>query len=235
MPDGSFLLADHSNKKLKRLNKFYEVVDSCLLPSNPWDVCYAGDCEAAVSLNNNSLQFVNVDGQMTFKRTVKFAHPCWGVTKSADRLYIKGGASVFSYTQYGDDKHILYTDPSGESSYQHLEANDKGSKIYITGDTDAFTASVLDQEGKVLETFTDSEKKGSSDICLDGDGNVYLCGERCKTVVQLDSETMEKVSDILTPTDEVSFPWCICFDRDHTALIVGHLRSDTITVVDLQT
>ncbi|XP_053373377.1 uncharacterized protein LOC123544561 [Mercenaria mercenaria] len=232
LPDGNFLLADYSNWKLKRLNRMYEVVDYCVLPAKPWDVCYIGNGEAAVSLNNNAVQFVNVDGQMSHTRVVKCAHSCWGITGHGDRMYIKGGASVFSYDQSGEDKRILFTDPSGESSFRKIEANQDGSKIYITDDTASFN--VIDENGKIIGTFTDPSQKGTTDVCLDGEGNVYVCSEKSSSIVQVDAENLENMSHIITPSDGARGPWCICFDRSRNAVIIGHLRSDSITVADVE-
>ncbi|XP_045163270.2 uncharacterized protein LOC123527705 [Mercenaria mercenaria] len=64
--NGFLLVADHDNKKLKRVDILkMSVVDQCDLPDGPNGVCCISKQEAVVCLDNNRIQFVSLDNQMS--------------------------------------------------------------------------------------------------------------------------------------------------------------------------
>ena len=103
LTDGSIILADNTNKKLKRIDSNnYTVRDFCGLPERPWQVCSINNSQVAVSLQSEGIHFISLDRQMTSTRKINTEFQCYGLAYANDNLYISDKSkSVYIYTLSG--------------------------------------------------------------------------------------------------------------------------------------
>ncbi|KAL4218510.1 hypothetical protein ACF0H5_023244 [Mactra antiquata] len=225
------LMADYSNSKLKRMNPAYEIVDYCSLPGKPWGVCLVNDTEIAVALNNNCVQFMNLRNQLELTKLVRFTHPCWSLSCDGERLFIKGGDSVYSYNTSGLDKRTLYTEPTEHAVYQNIAISSDGKSLYVLKDDNGFVA--IDLNGRIVGCYEDVTKRRLDDICVDGRGHVFVCDKTSNVITMIDEKSLTKIKDLTDTTNTVREPWVLCYHRNHSVLVIGHLRRDTLTLLEL--
>lgn len=97
--DGSLLLSDRSNNKLKRIDMSTELVKDYINLKEPLDVCTVSNTEAAVALYSQTVQFVSLEDKMTATQTFTMKHHCHGLAhKEGNCSYL---TEVKQYTYEG--------------------------------------------------------------------------------------------------------------------------------------
>ncbi|XP_053385892.1 uncharacterized protein LOC123538583 isoform X2 [Mercenaria mercenaria] len=231
LPTGEILLADWRNRRLKKLNDFYETISVCDLPNRHRDVCYCGNNEAVVAMDDMNLQFVDVRGSMSLSRAVKTDHCCRGLACFGNQLYVIDVAFVFLYSIDGIKQRVLYTHRSGNQEFWHIAVSDDGSRIYIT---DYHTGlHTIDSSGNHLYTFTDQELRGATGVCIDGEGHVLVSGALSENVLQISSDGKQKLGIVANKFDNALHVRTLCFDRRNATLLVAGFE-DSIAVVKLK-
>lgn len=93
-PDGTVLLADNHNKKLKRLKPpAYDAMDYLDLSMEPLDVHAMNNDEAIVSMNR-TIQFVSLGTRMQSIRTLDFDHNCVHLGHHGKKIFVSDSGSI---------------------------------------------------------------------------------------------------------------------------------------------
>ncbi|XP_053392244.1 uncharacterized protein LOC128554936 [Mercenaria mercenaria] len=229
LPSGEILLADNTNKRLKKLDSRYKVISVLNMAVPSSDVCYIGDNVAVVAAFYQ-LKFVDIRGGMTFTRSVDTDDRCYGLAYGNNQLYVIDGKSVYIYSKDGIRQRILYTHQSNLRSNK-IALNDDGSLIYISNLNGGLVT--IDSSGNHLYTFTDSELGGASGVCVDGEGHVLVPGYSSGKILQLSSDGKKKLGIISQGSDYIYSTKTLCFDKENTVLVVAG-NDDNITVLKLQ-
>ncbi|XP_053396147.1 uncharacterized protein LOC128556159 [Mercenaria mercenaria] len=116
---GQLLLPDFNNKKLKRVDiSKLSVEDYCDLPSNPCGVCCIDNQEAVVTLNNNTIQFVNLRNPMKLTHDIKLDNYCFGIAYKDSKLLITNNStSLYIYDMAGTLLQTISRDNSGNDLF----------------------------------------------------------------------------------------------------------------------
>jgi hypothetical protein len=104
LPDGTIILSDYSNSKLKRLNSAsYTVTDYCDVPNRPWQVCVITDQEVAVCCDISQLiQFVSIGRTLQKTRQISTESFCSGLAYADGKLFVSAGnTSLYVYSMSG--------------------------------------------------------------------------------------------------------------------------------------
>lgn len=228
LADGSVLLTDYTNKRLKKITNKRHVsfVD---LPDQPSDMCHLGNgTNKAVACGGNTLYFVSTKGDMKLSRYVSLDHSCNGITYQENHIYVVDDTTVFRYTIAGENGLALYTDPSAKVRFCHICAN--GNVLYITDEYSGLIT--LDTTGKVLAKFTDPELTEAQGVCVDCEGNVLVSGFESDTVIKVDSSGRKKLGTVIRDSGDISDPKCLCFVKERLQLYVGQWN-DKLTVFQM--
>ncbi|XP_060555810.1 uncharacterized protein LOC132716531 [Ruditapes philippinarum] len=90
MENGTIILADYNNNKLKRLDSHNYTITGCYnLPGKPYQICKIHETQVAVTLpSQQEIHFISVDRKM--KRTKKIGTDfyCYGLAYANNHLYI---------------------------------------------------------------------------------------------------------------------------------------------------
>ncbi|XP_045196108.2 uncharacterized protein LOC123551322 isoform X3 [Mercenaria mercenaria] len=229
--DGALLMADFSNNSLKRANNVTNpVLDHCKLPDHPYSVCCVSKHEAAVTLRNNTIQFVSLVGQMTPTRQIKLDHNCFGVAYKRDRLYITdNNKALYIYDMTGNLLQKSSQNISGNN--RHIVFSDTGSETFVTCTDKGLV--ILDVDAKHTNTYTVPELLVTTGACSDGHGNLFLCGYSSSNVIQIGQDG-NKIGEIVKPLNGLKNPQSLCFDHRTSTLVVTQSNSDIVKVFDLQ-
>ncbi|XP_053396827.1 uncharacterized protein LOC128556286 [Mercenaria mercenaria] len=230
--DGALLMADFSNKTLKRANNVTTpVLDYCNLPDQPYSVCCIGKHEAAVTLTNNTVQFVSLADQMTPTRQIKLTHKCFGIAYKGDKLYITDyGKSLYIYDMTGKvSKNI-----TGNSLFQwsrHIAFSGTGKETFVTCQAKGLIN--LDVNARHTNTYTASELLVTTGVCSDGRGNLFVCGHGSNNVVQIGQDG-NKFGEIVKSSNGLKSPQSLCFNQRTSTLVVTQSDSNIVKLFDLQ-
>ncbi|XP_045206786.2 uncharacterized protein LOC123559031 [Mercenaria mercenaria] len=232
--DGSVILADNNNKKLKHLDaSSYKVNDVCDLPNFPWQICSVEKHDVAVSCYQN-IQFVSVDGKMKKTRLLETDHNCCGIGYKNDHLYVTDyRTTVFVYNMTGTKLKQISKDQSGQHLFKNifsLAVSKNGKRIYVTDSTHGLV--VLDQDGKLLGKYDSPQVKGACGLFEMDGRNVLVCGYPSNNIIQF-APNGEVEGEVLPSDGKKGGCRAICFDRRHSRLIVGHFSRDEIEIYDV--
>ncbi|XP_053392506.1 uncharacterized protein LOC123545717 isoform X1 [Mercenaria mercenaria] len=119
--DGSLLLADLNNDKLKRLDVSTDtIIDHLDLEDRPIDVCLTRKQEAAVSLNNKTIQFVSLGNKMATTRKLKMDHHCYGLAFNDGKVFISNEfKTVYIHDISGAMLHKITNDKFGKPVFTY--------------------------------------------------------------------------------------------------------------------
>ncbi|KAH3749785.1 hypothetical protein DPMN_184298 [Dreissena polymorpha] len=121
LPSGETIVADYTNKRVKMLDKHYNVYGDLKVDGNPQDICQILPEQVAITFENR-VQFINVikKGRLPYAihgisvyETRELPHATLGITYHQGDLYITSGTALYHYDLSGTDlthKKSLYED-----------------------------------------------------------------------------------------------------------------------------
>ncbi|XP_053397409.1 uncharacterized protein LOC123551874 isoform X1 [Mercenaria mercenaria] len=229
--DGSLLLADSNNNRLKHVNiSTATVKDHLDLDAVPNVVCQISDDEAAVSLSNNTIQFVSLVDKMATTRQLKLHHTCFGLAYMNGRLFISDFCSaVYIHDMTGTMLHKITADRSGNemfSSSRHISLSTNRDRVYIADEDKGVIT--LDTQGNYVSTFTDPDVVYSWSVCTDGRGNIFISSAE-SDIVQISEETNRKLGVLTDMMESLS----ASFDPQQNNLALTFI-SDTVKIFQLE-
>lgn len=230
LPNGEIILADMNNRRLKKMDKDFKIVDHCDLPGCPRDVCYSKNKDmVAVTLFDSAIQFVDVVGTMTLREKIPLDHDCFGVAFYDDILYAADPMHVYMYTLDGSEIGTLYRQLEGNHSFCKVAVSDDGEKLYIAARDGGLIT--IDNEGNRLSCLSKGDLSCVTDVCVLSDGSLLVCNYRKHTVTRINSTGKYQLGRVADRTNNMYMPQSLCFDKTDSKLIIGHLHDDFISVV----
>ncbi|XP_053373515.1 uncharacterized protein LOC123532364 isoform X1 [Mercenaria mercenaria] len=236
LEDGTLVLADRDNRKLKRVESSnYTVTDSCYLSAYPWQVCAVNNQEVAVSCGRAGVKFVSLQPKMTVTRQINPGHTCRGLAYVDGHLYITDVDSVYEYTTTGTMLRQFTKNQSGKPIFCNiysLAVSGDGGKIYVADRKNGLVS--IDRTGKVLGVFNSLKVRSPEDILVTDNGSVLVCGYDSKNIVQFgsDCEMIGEV-DLLKSNSNEKGCTSICYSSFSSKVIVGRYSTNEIEVYEL--
>jgi len=113
LPNGQTLLADYNNKSLKLLNDKFTMISSHNLGKPPSSICYVGNSEVAVALNDENkkyvIQFIRVnDGSFEYTEAHKLGHGCSRIACHDGILFVLSKDTLYLYPTWRKIGKCLY-------------------------------------------------------------------------------------------------------------------------------
>ncbi|XP_045198830.2 uncharacterized protein LOC123553148 [Mercenaria mercenaria] len=235
LEDGTIILSDGDNKKLKRLDSTtYTVTDYCDLPGTPWQVCIIDKQEVAVCLyDKKDIHIISLLGRMRTTRKINTDFECYGLAYAKGNLYISDpGNSVYIYSISGQKLKQFSKDQSGQSLFsniRHLAVSEDGSMIYVV-DWDKGLI-VLDSNGDVVSTFNGPQLDGGSACYLTRTGSLLVSGFGSHNVLQF-GHNGELIGEVHKSDQSVYYEAVYC-DQQMSKLILGS-ESNNLEIYDLK-
>ncbi|XP_053373194.1 uncharacterized protein LOC123531368 isoform X2 [Mercenaria mercenaria] len=236
LPDGTVIIADCSNKTLKRLDPSSYAVDDILnLPNGPWQVCTLEKNEVAVCFGSvSNINLVAVKGKLQVVKEIKTNHKCYGIAYYNSNIYVSDSqTTLFVYNMAGTKLTQFSEDQSGQALFRdiyRIVVSNNGERIYVA-DTN-YGLIVLNMDGMLLGKHNTSELKGVRDICETKGGHVFVCGEKSNNIIQF-APSCEVVGEVLSRERDKGGCQAICFDRRRSKLIVGRSSTEEIEIYDV--
>ncbi|XP_045187605.2 uncharacterized protein LOC123545343 [Mercenaria mercenaria] len=235
--DGTILIIDNNNEKLKRLDQSYKLLDSLRLTNGPENICYVCSDEVSVSLcNAKKVQYISVKQELTLTRSFSTGNYCRGMVYVDSKLYVCCGnrcdLSSGCIEVYNNDGQLQYSISGSPYVPLYITVIDSGQHLLVTSYR-SDNVTMMNLIGNVVNTFNNRDLILPRGICTDGKGQVFICGWDSNAVVQLERK-QEKIDVILGKEDSVSRPSAICYDRKFSRLLVGCDYSNYLLVFNLK-
>ncbi|XP_060564674.1 uncharacterized protein LOC132723887 [Ruditapes philippinarum] len=235
MEDGTIILAEGRNNKIKRLNgSTFAVRDSCDMPGKPWQVCSIRNDQVAVSLpRKEKVLFVSLANRMSVTQNISTGFNCHGLAHTEGNLYISDRFSaVYVYNMMGGQLQKFTKDPPRrEMSYaiRSLAVTEDASKVFVAGWNNGLI--VLDNQGKVVGKFNGPQLDGAWDCHLTGRGSLLMSNNISNNVLQFGLDGKLR-GEVVRFTDQNGSYKGLCCNKEMTKMIIGK-SGDEIEVYDL--
>ncbi|XP_045163164.2 uncharacterized protein LOC123527628 [Mercenaria mercenaria] len=242
MGNGSIILADENNRKLKKLDHLVKLKESLTLPGKPCAICPTGTSEIAVSLlNNKTIQFVSTTNSMTITRAFKVGESCRGLAYSYDKLYLSCGGMTKFHDGPGE---IRIYEKSGKLIHKVEKNVLIPKRISISSDKMPVNIYVADEKNGLLSLdtskpcvvakniFTHKDMVSPVGLCYTGIGQIVVCGYDSSNVMLL-STSGTLIKELLNKGHGIVKPKTVCLDQTGSKLLVGMSDTDQIKVVHL--
>ncbi|XP_060580308.1 uncharacterized protein LOC132737087 isoform X1 [Ruditapes philippinarum] len=235
LKDGCVIIADDNNQSLKRLDMTsFKILVVCQLPRCPWQICKI-DNEIAVSSHGMNIDIVTTKGPLKVAREIKTDHRCLGLMYRNGKIYVTDSfKTIFVYNKTGKILSQFSKDQSGNNlfgSVFSLTVSQDGERIYVADIT--YGLVVLSKEGKLHGKYNTFNLKYATAICETDSRDILVCGDTSNNNVQF-SPNGEVIGEILTSDGQAGGCRAVCYDRNHTRLIVGRYRRDYIEIYDMK-
>ncbi|XP_060582490.1 uncharacterized protein LOC132738899 isoform X1 [Ruditapes philippinarum] len=163
MKDGTIILADYNNIKLKRLHGYnYTLTDCYDLPGAPYKVCMINNKQVAVTVpSKQEVHIISLERNMKRTNKINTDFVCLGLAHANNNLYISDSTSVYMYTLSGRKLKQFRKDQSGHelfSNIHSLAVSKDATRIYVADHNNGLI--VLDNNGQVITSFNDLQLKG---------------------------------------------------------------------------
>ncbi|KAH3804918.1 uncharacterized protein LOC127835147 [Dreissena polymorpha] len=217
LPSGQVLVVDQTNKKVKLLNKQYQVVSHYNVSDTPWDMCQITPSEVCVTVGKE-VQFIKVNNNQLVKdRKLKFQHKCLGIASHQGDLFVTSGTELYNYSLDGKLVSKLHENKSNTYTVYSCAVSPTGDTLYIT-DYKQHKLLTLARDGSVLSIFTDPELRCPYCVQVTPAGQVLVCGWMSNTILQIDSKGSRKLATLATKMDELR---SVCYNSNTDSIIVG--------------
>ncbi|XP_045184897.2 uncharacterized protein LOC123542914 [Mercenaria mercenaria] len=228
---GNLLLTDWNNSSIKRVNLQTEsVTGKCSMPDRPRAVCCVYKEEAAVSLDNKSIQFISLRDNMKILRLVRLVHPCWGIAYNKGNMYITDGyKKMYIYKLSGE----LIGDNEWKDifhSNRHVTFDRYSEKVYVSDISKGLVS--FDKEGAYISSLTDRILNRAVGVCSDRRGSVFIGGWG-GNVIQVGADC-QMLGEVVGESYGLGSIWSVCFDERQKRLVVTTSRSNEIYLFYLE-
>lgn len=210
------------------------------LSSLPWDFTIISENEVVVTLpGEKKLVTLKVDftlRKVTLVKETTLTEACWSVTECKGNLIgtfapFESDAHLKVMTLDGiTERKIVITDcPVPFRAPQYVLYH--GDRVFIS-DTFSHALIAVDLQGHVTFAFRSAEFENPAGLCVDYQGNVYVCGKTSRNVFQVTKEN--EVREILSPSECSSRPSCVSLSGDGSTLLLASTDSNVIKTFQMK-
>ncbi|XP_060605724.1 uncharacterized protein LOC132758185 [Ruditapes philippinarum] len=231
MEDGTIILADLENMKLKRLHSYnYTVTDYCDLPERPYQVCMINNTQVAVTIpSTQEVQFISLERKMKTTNKIYTDYKCVCLAYANNNLYISDDSSeVYIYTLSGR-KINQFSGHKLFSGIGSLAISKDATRIYVAGNDNGLI--VLDNNGQIITSFNGEQLDWAGCCYLTEAGSVLVSGHFSNNILQFtcDGEFIGEVVKADSGKDIES----VCCNQQMTKICISRYTDDNIEVFDI--
>ncbi|XP_053375832.1 uncharacterized protein LOC123534632 isoform X2 [Mercenaria mercenaria] len=231
LQDGTIMLADCDNKKIKRLDMNYNIKDHCDPGSYPMGICCTGQNEVAVKMYNNKVQFISVGSSLSKLSEITVeGGGFWGMAFCAGELWIPSGMSVNVYSTSGTLLKTISKDIKTicKSTIRHMAGS--GETVIVTDNSDG--AVCLGRNYTVQRELRDKRLVNTLGVCVSSDGTVFLSGFSSQNIVMFD-KTGKNLGELVPKDAGLENQAALHYDDKRNCLIVTCANSDKVIIFDI--
>ncbi|OWF53263.1 tripartite motif-containing protein 2-like [Mizuhopecten yessoensis] len=232
-PDGRIVVGDYTNKKIKLITDDGNVAAELQVNGTPGDVCIVDNTTVAVAvMRPGGIRVVTVaPSKLTMSSQINTEIPCYSIACRNGEFVVNTGSEVCSVSKDGTTHKLQrYSDIVFGISYDSQHGH-----LFITHWTDTTGEMVvtrLSDDNKHTDVLEVGVVKRASDVDVDEDGNVYVCGHDSNNVVQMSGDGTN-VRELLTAANGIERPRAISVCGDKIVVTNTSRQMDFVRVFRL--
>lgn len=236
--DGTFMLTDYSNKRLKKLSKQFKVNKFRDFKTKPLGLCSVSTNEVAIGLDGENLAFSHIDNQnlFTHKRTAlqNLFKAEWGMACCSGHIWIPCIGAVCIYSLDGSLVKKVETDTQGRKIFSEcgpyqIAVNKNETKVYVAAGGDRVVA--FRNNGDFIGELHDQQLNRAHGVCITEDDVVLVAGYSSNNIVMFDKDG-NNLGALISGYETLVHPLTLCYDRQECRVLVG-FEWDQILVLEL--
>ncbi|XP_053388204.1 uncharacterized protein LOC128551382 [Mercenaria mercenaria] len=229
--DGTIILTDYLNQKVKWLDMNYNIKCHCVLNARPRDICCTTQNEVAVKMDNCKVQFISVDGSLALLRDISIQDGVyWGMVYIAGDLWVSTGSGIKVYSRSGTLMKSISNNVNGQRIFKSSLAV-SGENVIVTDNRDG--AVCLGRDGTVKSELRDGRLKNTQGVCVSSDGTVFLSGRNSHNIVMFSGDGNCK-GELLTQEMGLTYPGSLYYDNKRNCLILTrHTTCNSIYILEM--
>ena len=243
LSNGSVLLCDCQNRKVKLLDSDWSVSKSLKLSDEPFNVAAVDENEAIFIFKNTrikDLQYISTHPDLKLGKKITLPEKCYGLHVDNDEIYTayhksSGHDEIWKLDRSGNmkSKIVLTQSSPGTSYYLCLGSlTDHNPHVYLTDwDLRNSRVSCYQLDGRMVYQYKDKELRAPCGIYVDSAGNSLVCGYVSDNVIVITADG-RKHRELLT-SKNITRPYCIDFRPEDNTLIVGCWNNSKLFVYKL--
>ncbi|XP_069133577.1 tripartite motif-containing protein 2-like [Argopecten irradians] len=206
-PDGSIVVGDDNNQKLKLINTDGDVVDELKVDGRTWDLCLVDNTTVAAAIGNGVHVVTVTSSKLTLSNVINIGKTCHGITYRNGEFIVSSNTGVYRVTKDGKTQMLH----RGTNTIPTLTQDHRTGTLFIPyyynnpGSTAIGSLSTDNLHKDVMKVGVVSDAFG---VDVDGEGNVYVCGCESNKVVQMSGDGTN-VRELLTAASGISNPLAI--------------------------
>ncbi|XP_069134006.1 tripartite motif-containing protein 2-like [Argopecten irradians] len=206
-PDGSIVVGDDNNRKLKLINTDGDVVDELKVDGYPWDLCLVDNTTVAAAVGNRVHVVSVTPSKLTLSNVINIGKTCYGITYRNGEFIVSSDKEVYRVTKDGKTQMLH----RGTNTIYTLSHDHRTGTLFVPyhyynpGSTAVGSLSTDNLHKDVLKVGIVRYAYG---VDVDIESNVYVCGYGSDNVVQMSGDGTN-VRELLTAADGISNPLAI--------------------------
>ncbi|XP_045172373.2 uncharacterized protein LOC123534268 [Mercenaria mercenaria] len=232
--DGTVILTDYNNQKVKWLDMEYKVKSHCDLNACPTGICCTAHNEVAVKTDKNKVQFISVDNSLSILRDISIEGGAyWGMAYTAGDLWVSTGSGVNVYNRSGTLLNSISNNVNGQKVFKSLSQHIAVSRenVIVTDNSDG--AVCLGRDGTVKSELRDRRLNYTKGVCVSSDGNVFLSGLSSHNIVMFSGDGKCQ-GELLNQETGLTMPSSLYYDNKRNCLILTrHTGCDSIYILEM--
>ena len=245
LADGRIALVDMYNQSLKLFGTDTKLAAHTKLSAEPWDITAVSSEQVIISLpQEKKLQFFQIGrAQLNPKHkigpTVTKSSQFHGVEYYENRLYVTCPKDeppcVKILDMQGNELHIISSSPRESNLFRdplYLTMSHNGKVLYVSDSGNNTIVGIqLHGDGQIRK-FQEPENRPIGGIIAQTDGNMYVCGFKTKTIVNL-TRNCKFVGNLIGKEGGLKKPQALCYIPMQHQLLVTMQKSDKVKVFQL--
>ena len=234
LQDGTFIVTDLANKKVKHVDITYKPIDSLVVPGEPLACCLKSESSAVVSVSDgrhHGIHYVGIQNcRLAYTGEFSVSRPCVGVATSNEKLFLAFTDNIAEYTVQGNCVREIYK--TENLTIQSFAANDIGAKLFVTDNSGGILQ--IDTDGTVVQEMKNDDLKDLRCMALDRTDQLFVAGYESHNVCMFSHDGEPMGTLLNTRSHKFKQPQMLCFDNFNSRLILAVRGNNTIKVCDLK-
>lgn len=232
LEDGTVIISDWQNRRLKRLNKKYDITEYLELSDRPYDICTIDCFNVAVSLQKvKKIQFVSTENSLEMTSGFSVSDACRGIAYSNGLIYVAcGGWKIF---KEGPGHIEVYT-ISGvlqrkfeEQVSQPGHISVTSSRLYVADNN--YGLIIMETNGRVITSFTYKNMNNPLAVCAGPGSQIFLGGWSSHNVMLVTSDG-HLLKTLLTQEDGLKDIHTLFYDKLRSRLFYTMRETDSMVI-----